>query len=68
MKDFLNKTWVVVLGWVFLLLGAAVLIVGGTSVADIGQGVELVAGIISAVTLLIAFIRKMLNKKDEKAK
>ena len=68
MKDFLNKTWVVVTGWILLLLGAATLIAGGTPVVDVNEGVELVAGIISAITLLIAFIRKMLNKKDEKAK
>ena len=64
MKDFLNKTWVVVTGWILVLLGAAVLIAGGTSVGVITEGVELVAGIIDAVVLLIAFIKKMLEKKD----
>ena len=68
MKDFLNKTWVVVLGWVLALLGAAVLICGGTSVGAITEGVELVAGIIDAIVLLIAFIKKMLEKKDETKK
>ena len=68
MKDFLNKTWVKVTSWIFLLVGAAALILGGTSVADIGKGVELVAGIITAVGLLIEFIREVLNKKNEKAK
>ena len=64
MKDFLNKTWVVVVGWVLALLGSAVLICGGTSIGIITEGVELVAGIIDAVVLLIAFIKKMLEKKD----
>lgn len=64
MKDFFNKTWVKVTSWIFLLIGAAALILGGTSLADIGKGVELVAGIITAVGLLVAFIREMLNKKD----
>lgn len=64
MKDFLNKTWVVVLGWVLALLGAAILIAGGTSVGIVTEGVELVAGIIDAIVLLIAFIKKMLEKKD----
>ena len=68
MKDFLNKTWVVVLGWVLALLGDAILIAGGTSVGVITEGVELVAGIIGAIVLLIAFIRKVINKKDDKAK
>lgn len=64
MKDFFNKTWVKVTSWIFLLIGAAALILGGTSLADIGKGVELVAGIITAIGLLVSFIREMLNKKD----
>ena len=68
MKDFFNKTWVKVVSWIFLLIGAASLILGGTSIADIGKGVELIAGIITAIGLLIEFIREMLNKKDAQAK
>ena len=68
MKDFFNKTWVKITSWIFLLVGAVALILGGTSVADIGNGVELVAGIITAVGLLVAFIRDMLNKKDAQTK
>ena len=68
MKDFFNKTWVKVISWIFLLIGAASLILGGTTSAEIGKGVELVAGIITAIGLLIGFIREMLNKKDSKAK
>lgn len=68
MKDFFNKTWVKITSWIFLLVGAVALILGGTSVADIGNGVELVAGIITAVGLLVEFIREMLNKKNTQAK
>ena len=68
MKNFLNQTWVTIVGWIGLIVFAAMLILGGTSVAEIGEGVQLVAGIIDAVILLIAFIRKMINRKDEKAK
>ena len=64
MKDFFNKTWVKITSWIFLLVGAVALILGGTSVADIGNGVELVAGIIAAIGLLVEFIREMLNKKN----
>ena len=64
MKDFFNKTWVKVVSWIFLLIGAAALILGGTSVAEIGKGVELIAGIIAAIGLLVEFIREMLNKKN----
>ena len=64
MKDFFNKTWVKITSWIFLLIGAVALILGGTSVAEIGKGVELVAGIISAVGLLVVFIKEMIEKKD----
>ena len=64
MKDFFNKTWVKITSWIFLLVGAVALILGGTSVAEIGKGVELIAGIISAVGLLIVFIKEMIEKKD----
>ena len=64
MKDFFNKTWVKITSWIFLLVGAVALILGGTSVAEIGKGVELVAGIISAVGLLVIFIKEMIEKKD----
>ena len=38
MKDFFNKTWVKITSWIFLLVGAVALILGGTSVAEIGKG------------------------------
>ena len=63
MKDFLNKTWVTVLGWVLLIASTVLLILTGTSVADIGEGVELTVGIVDAVVLLIAFIRKHIKDK-----
>jgi uncharacterized membrane protein len=63
MKDFLNKTWVTVLGWVLLVASSVLLILDGTPVADINEGVTLVAGIVNAVVLLIAFIRKHIKDK-----
>lgn len=66
MKDFLNKTWVTVVGWVGLVICAVLLLISGTPVADIGEGVQLTAGIVDAVILLIAFIRKRINKKNAK--
>lgn len=66
MKDFLNKTWVVVVGWIGLIISSVLLLISGTSVAEIGDGVQLVAGIVEAVILLIAFIRGKINKKSAK--
>ena len=61
-KAFFNNTIVKVVAWVILALDVVVLILGGASVAEIGKGVELVAGIVSAVALLVAFIASLVNK------
>ena len=63
MSNFINKMWVQIVAWIFVIIGTAVLIIGGTSVGNIDKVVELVFGIIEAVGLLIIFIKKMLQKK-----
>ena len=62
-KAFFNNTIVKVVAWVILALDVVVLILGGASVAEIGKGVELVAGIVSAVALLVAFIASKIKKE-----
>lgn len=62
--DFFKKAWVMVLAFVFIIIGVVVLILGGTSVGEIDNLVELIAGIISAVGLLIVAIKELLQKKD----
>ena len=61
-KAFINNKIVKIVAWVILALDVVLLILGGASVAEIGKGVELVAGIISAVALFIAFIASLVNK------
>ena len=61
-KAFFQNKIVKIVCWVILALDVVLLILGGTSVAEIGKGVELVAGIISAVALFIAFIASLVNK------
>ena len=61
-KAFFNNKIVKIVAWVILALDVVLLILGGTSVAEIGKGVELVAGIISAVALFVAFIASLVNK------
>lgn len=61
-KAFFNNKIVKIVAWVILALDVVLLILGGTSVAEIGKGVELVAGIVSAVALLVAFIASLVNK------
>ena len=63
MKDFFNQLWVKIVAWIMIIIGTAVLILGGTSVGDVDQVVELVFGIIEAVGLLIIAIGKLLQKK-----
>ena len=62
-KAFFNNKIVKIVAWVILAIDVVMLILGGASVAEIGKGVELVAGIISAVALFIAFIASKVNKE-----
>lgn len=66
--NFFKKTWVTVMAFVFIIIGVAVLLLGGTSVGEINNVVELVAGILSAIGLLIVAIKKLLLKKDSSSK
>lgn len=62
-KAFFENKVVKAVCWVLLAVVSAGLIIGGTSVADIGKGVELVAGIITAISALIIFIAGKIQKK-----
>lgn len=62
-KAFFNNTIVKVVAWVLLAVVSVVLILGGVSVADIGKGVELVAGIVAAIATLVAFIASKIKKE-----
>ena len=61
--NFFNQKWVKIVSWVMIIIGVAVQILGGTSVGEISQVVELVFGIIQAIGLLIIAIGKLLQKK-----
>ena len=61
-KAFFNNKIVKIVAWVLLALSSVVLILGGVSVVDIGKGVELVGGIVTAVGALIIFISGKVNK------
>ena len=62
--DFFKKTWVMILAVVFIIIGTVVLIIGGVTVGEINGVVELVAGVLSAIGLLIIAIKKLIQKKD----
>ena len=66
--NFFKKTWVAILAFVFIIIGTLLLILNGLSVAEISNVVKLVAGIVSAVGLLIIAIKELLQKKDSNNK
>lgn len=62
--DFFKKTWVTIMAFVFIIIGVVVLLLGGISVGEINDVIERIAGILSAIGLLIIAIKKLLQKKD----
>ena len=62
--DFFKKTWVMIMAFVFIIIGVVILLLGGISVGEINNVVELVAGILTAIGLLIIAIKQLLQKKD----
>lgn len=62
--NFFKQTWVMVMACIFIAIGATILILGGVSVGDISNLVKLVAGIITAIGLLVVAIKAILQKKD----
>ena len=62
--DFFKKTWVTIMAFVFIIIGVVVLLLGGISVGEINDIIERIAGILSAIGLLIIGIKKLLQKKD----
>ena len=62
-KAFFNNTITKIVAWVVLALDVMTLILGGTTVVEIGDGVELIAGIVGAVAALIVFISGKIKKE-----
>ena len=68
MKNFLNKVWVQVVAWIMVVIGTAVLILGGVDAGTVAQIPTLVFGIIEAIGVLILFIKNLLQAKDTSKK
>lgn len=62
--DFFKKTWVMVMAIIFIIIGVVILLLGGVTTGQIDNLVELIAGILGAIGLLIIAIRELLQKKD----
>ena len=64
--DFFKKKWVKITGFVLLIAGVVILILGGLTKEDISKTVALVDGIIIAVGLLITAIVSYVTGKELK--
>jgi drug/metabolite transporter (DMT)-like permease len=64
--DFFKQKWVKIVGFVLLIAGAVLLILGGLTKEDISKTVALVDGIIIAVGTLITAIVAFVNGKELK--
>lgn len=58
---FASKT-VKIVAWVVLALDVTALIIGGATTVEITDGIALIAGVIAAVSLVIAFIAERIKK------
>lgn len=64
LKNFLNQMWVRVVCVVMWVISTAVLIYDGVTVGQLTDTAKLIVGLGAAFALLIAGIRKLLQKKD----
>lgn len=64
LKNFLNKLWIRVVCVVMWVIATAVLLFDGVTVGELTDTAKLIVGLGMALSLLIAGIRKLLQKKD----
>lgn len=61
-KAFFSSKVVKIVAWIVLALDVTALIVGGATTVEITDGIALIAGVIAAVSLVIAFIAERVKK------
>ena len=64
--NFFKQKWVKITGFVLLITGTVILILGGLTKEEISKTVVLVDGIIIAVGLLITAVVSFVNRKELK--
>jgi predicted ferric reductase len=62
LKNFFSSKVVKIVAWVILALDVTTLIIGGATTVEITDGIALIAGVIAAVSLVIAFIAERVKK------
>lgn len=61
-KEFFASKTVKIVAWIILALDVTALIIGGATTVEITDGIALIAGVIAAVALVIAFIAERCKK------
>lgn len=68
LRNFLNQVWVRVLCVIMWVISTAVLLYDGVTVGELTDTTKLIVGLGASLALLIAGLRKLLQKKDTRNK
>jgi hypothetical protein len=68
LRNFLNQMWVKVVCVVMWVIATAVLLYDGVTVGELTDTAKLIVGLGASLALLIAGLRKLLQKKDTRNK
>ena len=68
LRNFLNQMWVKIVCVVMWVIATAVLLFDGVTVGELTDTAKLIGGLGMALSLLIAGLRKLLQKKDTTGK
>lgn len=64
LRNFLNQMWIEIVCVVMWVIATAVLLYDGVTVGELTDTAKLIVGLGMALSLLIAGLRKLLQKKD----
>ena len=64
LRNFLNQKWLKIVCVVMWVIATAVLLYDGVTVGELTDTAKLIVGLGMALSLLIAGLRKLLQKKD----
>ena len=64
LRNFLNQKWLKIVCVIMWVIATAVLLYDGVTVGELTDTAKLIVGLGLALSLLIAGLRKLLQKKD----
>ena len=68
LRNFLNQKWLKIVCVIMWVITTAVLLYDGVTVGELTDTAKLIVGLGMALSLLIAGLRKLLQKKDTTSK